>query len=189
MTQDEWKDWYKVYKQSIREWKEEYRKSLNEWRRKLRNWRIQAKSNIAQGMSPPMPPMPPIPPIRFASTGRSNVVASRIGDEELQLIDMLTEAGLFSTRSEAVAYLVSAGIKARQDIIDKVSSALEEIRRIRKEAEERVEKLRREIGLREQEEAEEERSREGTCPECGKDLSDLPEDIVVCPYCGVNLKD
>jgi len=58
------------------------------------------------------------------------VVASRIGDEELRAIDMLIEAGLFNTRSEAVAYLVSEGIKARKDTLDKVSSALQDIRRI-----------------------------------------------------------
>ena len=58
---------------------------------------------------------------------RSNVVASRIGNEELSVIDMLIEAGLFKTRSEAVAYLVGEGIKARKDIIKKVSSSLKEI--------------------------------------------------------------
>ncbi|NIV44343.1 hypothetical protein GWN49_05615, partial [Candidatus Bathyarchaeota archaeon] len=47
------------------------------------------------------------------STSRTNVVASRIGDDELKLVDMLIEAKLFGTRSEAVAYLVSEGIKAR----------------------------------------------------------------------------
>jgi DNA-directed RNA polymerase subunit RPC12/RpoP len=27
-----------------------------------------------------------------------------------------------------------------------------------------------------------------TCPKCGKDLSELPEDIAVCPYCGTKIK-
>lgn len=100
---------------------------------------------------------------------------------------MLTEAGLFSTRSEAVAYLVSEGIKARKDALDKVSSALEEIRRIRREAEEYVTKLRGEIGLVEPEEVIVEEQKK-MCPECNKDLAKLPEDIAICPYCGFKLR-
>jgi len=130
---------------------------------------------------PNIPRMPPLP----LHGARSNVVASRIGDEELKLIDMLIEAGLFETRSEAVAYLVNEGIKARQDIIKKVSSALEEIRKIRRQAEEQVEKLRREIGLVQ---GEKETAKQ-ICPQCRRDLSDLPLDIQVCPYCGTRLKD
>jgi len=129
-----------------------------------------------------------IPPLtHFVPASRSNVVASRIGDEELRVIDMLIEAGLFSTRSEAVAYLVSEGIKARKDALDKVSSALEEIRKIRKETEEHIQKLKKEIGLIESE-ALEEPMQQKKCPQCTKDLTKLPEDIAVCPYCGFNLR-
>ncbi len=119
-------------------------------------------------------------------SSRSNVVASRIGDEELGVVDMLTEAGLFSTRSEAVAYLVAEGIKARKDIIDKVTLSLKEIRRVRREAEEHIARLKREIGFVEPENGEGQQGRK--CLKCGKELAKLPEDIAVCPYCGLKLK-
>ena len=123
------------------------------------------------------------------------MVASRIGTEQLQVIDMLIEAGVFGTRSEAVAYLVNEGMKARQDILDKVSSALKEIRGIRKKAEEQVRRLKEDIGVAEPQveettpEREEPRERKRTCLECGKDLSNLPDDISVCPYCGTDLEE
>ncbi len=137
--------------------------------------------------------MPPIPPLHSISSSRTNVVASRVGTEQLQVIDMLIEAGVFGTRSEAVAYLVNEGMKARQDILDKVSSALNEIRGIRKKAEEHVRRLKEDIGVAESRveetkaEIEEPRERKGTCFECGKDLSNLPGDISVCPYCGTEI--
>jgi len=178
------KDLRDMYKEAIREWRENYRNALKEWKERLKNWKMQAKDEISRGSLPPLPPLPNIPrmpplPIHGA---RSNVVASRIGDEELKIIDMLIEAGLFETRSEAVAYLVNEGIKARSDIIEKVSSALKEIRRIRRQAEEQVEKLRRELGLVEIRE-----TAERACPQCRRDLADLPTDIQVCPYCGTRL--
>lgn len=196
MSGDEWKD---LYKQYSREWKEGYRKALREWRERYRDWKVQAKAKKSEGppfTMPPLPEMPPMPfPMPHLPTGRSNVVASRIGDEELRLIDMLIEAGVFGTRSEAVAYLVREGINARQDVLDKVSSSLEDIRRIRKEAEEQVAKLKKEIGVAEPAEEAEQVDIEVTgeqerkCQKCGKDLSDLPEDISVCPYCGTSLQE
>ena len=69
-----------------------------------------------------------------------------------------------------------------------------DIRRIRKEAEEQVARLKKEIGVAEPEEDKqvdkevtEEEERE--CGKCSKDLSDLPEDIAVCPYCGTSLQE
>lgn len=179
------KDIRDLYKEALRAWRENYRDALKEWKERFKRWKEQARDEISKGSLPPLPPIPSVPPVPQLSlpTARSNVVASRIGDEDLKLIDMLIEAGLFKTRSEAVAYLVNEGIKARQDIIEKVSSALEEIRRIRRQAEEQVEKLRREIGLVETESE----TGEQICPQCQRDLSDLPEDIQVCPYCGTKL--
>jgi len=179
------KDLRDLYKEAIREWRENYKEALKEWKERLKSWKMQAKEELSKGSFPPLPPLPNIPrmpPIPVHGT-RSNVVASRIGNEELKLIDMLIEAGLFETRSEAVAYLVNEGIKARQDIIEKVSSALNEIRKIRKQAEEQVQRLREELGLV--------KNREETgkrvCPQCQRDLSNLPVDIQVCPYCGTRL--
>ncbi len=179
------KDLRDMYKEAIREWRESYRNALKEWKERLKNWKTQAKDEISKGSFPPLPPLPNIPrmPPLPLHGARSNVVASRIGDEELRVIDMLIEAGLFETRSEAVAYLVNEGIKARQDIIEKVSSALKEIRRIRKQAQEEVKKLREEIGLVETEKETAKR----VCLRCRRDLTNLPTDIQVCPYCGTRL--
>ncbi len=108
---------------------------------------------------------------------------------------MLIEAGVFGTRSEAVAYLVNEGMKARQDILDKVSSALKEIRGIRKKAEEQVRRLKEDIGVAEphveetEAESEEPKERKTMCFACGKKLSNLPEDISVCPYCGTEIEE
>ena len=122
-------------------------------------------------------------------------MASRIGTEQLQVIDMLIEAGVFGTRSEAVAYLVNEGMKARQDILNKVSSALKEIRGIRRKAEEQVRRLKEDIGVAEPRaeetaaESAEPRERKRMCFECGKDLTNLPDDISVCPYCGTEIEE
>jgi hypothetical protein len=187
---DEWEE----YKESMKEWKDQYKSILSDWKDRFHDWRNQVEANVSKGSVshfsfPPVPPIPPIPPMHSISTGRANVVASRIGDEELRLIDMLIEAGIFNTRSEAVAYLVSEGIKARRDTFEKVSTSLEEIRKTRKEAEKQVEKLKEEIGLKESRESEETEEKNRTCPRCGKKLSDLPDDIIVCPFCGRKLAD
>ena len=175
------KDLRDMYKEVIKEWLEHYKDALKEWKKDLKNWKIHAKDEISKGSFPPLPPMPRIPrmPPLPLHGARSNVVASRIGDEELRLIDMMIEAGLFETRSEAVAFLVKEGIKARQDIIEKVSSTLEEIRKIRRQAEEQVKKLKQELGM-----LQTEKETRRICPQCRRDLSDLPSDIKVCPYCG-----
>jgi Arc/MetJ-type ribon-helix-helix transcriptional regulator/DNA-directed RNA polymerase subunit RPC12/RpoP len=155
-----------------------------------------------------MPPMAPMfmgsmRRVRQTLSSRSNVVASRIGDEELRAIDMLIEAGLFNTRSEAVAYLVGEGIKARKDTFDKVSTTLQEIRKIKGEADEYLARLRKDVGLvtteaygksetqpvlwKPQPESQPVRQVK-KCPECGRDLANLPADIKACPYCSFKLE-
>ena len=189
MTRDELRD---RYREAVREWRIRYRDVMNDWKQRMREWKNLAKSSMKEGYLPPLPPLPPplpLPSTPSASKTRTNVVASRIGDEELQVIDMLVETGLFTTRSEAVAYLVSEGVKARNDIVEKVSSTVDEIRKIRNEAQEYVKKLRTDIGLAEPEAAEESVQEEKVCPQCGKDLTSLPEDISVCPYCSADLRE
>ena len=188
MNGEEWKD---SYKKTIQDWKEQYNKAMEDWRARFGDIKMQIKTNIPEGAIPPLPPMPSMPPLPSPfpfHTGRSNVVASRIGDEELQSIDLLVEAGLFETRSEAVAYLVGEGVKARKDILNKVTSALEDIRKLRKEAEEQVANLKKTIGMAEPQEPKEPEEQTRTCLKCGKGLSELPKDIAVCPYCGTKIK-
>ncbi|RLI39133.1 hypothetical protein DRO64_10965 [Candidatus Bathyarchaeota archaeon] len=177
------KDLINAYREALNEMLKRYKDVLAEWRSEFDKWKNRAKEEIRRGSIPPLPPIPKVPPISQLSGVRSNVVASRIRDEDLKVIDMLVEAGVFKTRSEAIAYLVSEGIKACRDIIDEVSSTLEEIRRIRRQAEEQIERLREKIRLPEV------KAEAGgrICPSCNRDLSNLPEDIRVCPYCGARL--
>jgi len=204
--EDERGEAWEEYKESIRELKDQYKEIFHDWKDRMKDWKDQMEERVANGSFshfalPPVPPIPPIPPMHgsLISTGRANVVASRIGDDDLQLIDMLLEAGIFNTRSEAVAYLVSEGIKARRDTLEKVSTSLEEIRKTRKEAENQIEKLKQEIGLKEPTEktktdgtdkpnrTDEANLQEHACPKCSRKLSD--SDSRFCPHCGTRLKE
>jgi len=141
----------------VDEWRNSCMEAMKEWMEKSRE-----AAKCGKGEMPPMPSLPPIPNLRHGPPGfgphpehlppffgppRSNVVASRIDDEGLRVVDMLVEAGLFNTRSEAVAYLVTEGIKARKDVIKEVSAALGEIREIARQKEQRVANLRKQIGI------------------------------------------
>jgi hypothetical protein len=181
---EEWED----YKESMKEWKDQYKEILRDWKDRIGDWRDQIEERAGSGSAfhfdfPPVPPIPPIPPMHSTSTGRANVVASRIGDGDIRLIDMLIEAGVFGTRSEAVAYLVNEGIKARRDTFEKVSTSLEEIRKTRKEAENQVKKLKEEIGLKESKETNEQ---DHTCPKCRKQIPEA--NCSFCPFCGTSLE-
>jgi Arc/MetJ-type ribon-helix-helix transcriptional regulator len=180
---EEWED----YKESMKEWKDQYKEILRDWKDRIGDWRDKIEERAGSGSAfhfdfPPVPPIPPIPPMHSTSTGRANVVASRIGDGDIRLIDMLIEAGVFGTRSEAVAYLVNEGIKARRDTFEKVSTSLDEIRKTRKEAENQVKKLKEEIGLKESKETNEQ---DHTCPKCHKQIPEA--NCSFCPFCGTPL--
>jgi hypothetical protein len=183
---EEWED----YKESMKEWKDQYKEILRDWKDRIGDWKDQIEERAGSGSVfhfdfPPVPPIPPIPPMHSTSTGRANVVASRIGDGDIRLIDMLIEAGVFGTRSEAVAYLVNEGIKARRDTFEKVSTSLEEIRKTRKEAERQVKKLKEEIGLKESKELNETIEQDRNCPKCGKQIPE--RNCSFCPFCGTSL--
>jgi ATP-dependent Clp protease ATP-binding subunit ClpA len=69
------------------------------------------------------------------STGpKSNVITCRLDDSTLNALDILVEAGVRSTRSDAAAWLIGAGIKAHGPLIARVTATVEEIRRLRDEA-------------------------------------------------------
>ncbi len=189
---DEREEEWKEFRDSMKEWKDQYKDLLRDWKDRIGDWKDQIEDSVAHGTAfhidfPTPPPIPPIPPIHSMSGGRNNVVASRISDEDIRLIDMLIEAGIFNTRSEAVAYLVSEGIKGRRDTFDKVSMSLEEIRRTRKEAEKQVEKLKEEIGFGKTEEPKDAAAKQSrACPKCGKQI--LDDKSAFCPYCGTPLR-
>jgi Arc/MetJ-type ribon-helix-helix transcriptional regulator len=72
---------------------------------------------------------------RFArkGEGRGNVVMVRLGDDALAKVDQLVEATLFSSRSEAAAYLVGAGIESQKELFDRLGTHTEEIRKLKEQ--------------------------------------------------------
>ncbi|MCL4541484.1 MAG: hypothetical protein M1396_03960 [Chloroflexi bacterium] len=62
---------------------------------------------------------------------RGNVVSCRIDVNDLDAIDMLVEAGIRTTRSEAAAWLIHAGVEAQRDLLTKVRATVAQIRQLR----------------------------------------------------------
>ena len=69
-----------------------------------------------------------------ASLPKDNVITCRIDDRDLAAIDALVEAGIRSTRSDAAAWLIHAGIESHRELFDKVYATVEEIRELRRRA-------------------------------------------------------
>jgi len=74
--------------------------------------------------------------IRTALKERGNVIMTRLNDEDLEKVDGLVEVELFKSRSEAAAYFIQEGIKARKDLFEKVTPTVEKIRQLKREAKE-----------------------------------------------------
>jgi Arc/MetJ-type ribon-helix-helix transcriptional regulator len=70
----------------------------------------------------------------FAAKGqpRDHVVMVRLGNEALERLDELVEAG-FSSRSEAAAFLVGAGIRSQGEFFARITQQAAEIKRLRDE--------------------------------------------------------
>jgi len=64
-------------------------------------------------------------------SSKSNVVTCRIDGRDLDAVDALIEAGIRSTRSDAAAWLIHAGIEANRQLFEKVYGTVAEIRRLR----------------------------------------------------------
>ena len=64
---------------------------------------------------------------------RENVVMVRIDRESLDRLDDLVEAGIMGSRSEAAAFLIAEGIKARQGLFNRIGEKIGEIRRAKEE--------------------------------------------------------
>ena len=70
---------------------------------------------------------------------RDNVVMVRVDKASLDRMDELVEAGILSSRSEAAAFLIGEGIKARQPLFDRIAEKIQEIRRAKEELRRMVE--------------------------------------------------
>jgi Arc/MetJ-type ribon-helix-helix transcriptional regulator len=66
--------------------------------------------------------------------GRSNVVMTRLNDEDLKQIDALVEVEAFKSRSEAAAFFINEGIQARKDLFEKVMPTVDQIRELKEQA-------------------------------------------------------
>ncbi|UCG36639.1 MAG: hypothetical protein JSV64_08600 [Candidatus Bathyarchaeota archaeon] len=66
--------------------------------------------------------------------GRSNVVMTRLGDDDLRSIDALVEVEVFKSRSEAAAFFIKEGIQARGDLFKKVLPTVDKIRELKEQA-------------------------------------------------------
>jgi Arc/MetJ-type ribon-helix-helix transcriptional regulator len=78
--------------------------------------------------------------IRGVLKERGNVIMTRLNDDALEKIDALIEVEAFKSRSEAVAYFIHEGIKAKKDLFDKVKPTVEKIRQLKREARVALEK-------------------------------------------------
>ncbi len=66
---------------------------------------------------------------------RDNVVMVRVDEENLTRIDELVESGQFRSRSEATAFLISEGIKSKQEMFEKIAEKVSQIQDLRTELE------------------------------------------------------
>jgi Arc/MetJ-type ribon-helix-helix transcriptional regulator len=64
---------------------------------------------------------------------RGNVVMVRLANEAVAQLDLLVEAGLFGSRSEAAAFLVGAGIRSQQKLFERIAGKSTEIQKLRRE--------------------------------------------------------
>ena len=75
--------------------------------------------------------------IEAVRSKRDNVVMVRVSRESLAKLDELVDCGLTNSRSEAAAFLIAEGIKARTDLYAKIADQSQVIR----QAKERLREL------------------------------------------------
>ena len=71
--------------------------------------------------------------IKGMRSARDNVVMVRVNKDILDKLDELVEAGLLKSRSEAAAFLIGEGVKARQGLFDTIADKIDQIRNAREE--------------------------------------------------------
>ena len=75
-----------------------------------------------------------------ALQGRGNVVMVRVNDETLEHLDMLVEAELVKSRSEAAALLINEGIQSNDDLFGRIREITDKIAALRSQLRDTVEK-------------------------------------------------
>ena len=71
--------------------------------------------------------------LQGALSARNNVVMVRLNKESLIKLDDLVESGIVSSRSEAAAFLIGEGVKARSGLYDQISEKTAQIRKAKAE--------------------------------------------------------
>ena len=71
--------------------------------------------------------------IKSVRTARDSVVMVRMSKDSLRKLDALVDCGLTRSRSEAAAFLISEGIKARASMYERIAEQSEVIRNAREE--------------------------------------------------------
>jgi Arc/MetJ-type ribon-helix-helix transcriptional regulator len=71
--------------------------------------------------------------IEKAMEGREFPLMVRVNSDSLKRIDELVEAGIFKSRSESAAFLISEGIKAQVELFERIQEKIREIERLRGE--------------------------------------------------------
>jgi Arc/MetJ-type ribon-helix-helix transcriptional regulator len=69
--------------------------------------------------------------IKTAFKGRNNTLMVRVNQETLNKIDQLVETEIFSSRSEAAAFLLSEGIKKQEPLFKKLKDSTDKIKNLR----------------------------------------------------------
>ena len=106
---------------------------------------------------------------------KNNVVTCRLDDAAVGALDALVEAGIRSTRSDAAAWLISAGIEAHRELFDRVNATVSEIRKLRLEARDIARQMTRDAAEQEPPESDENTEGETKDPEEPDDLDDLDQ--------------
>jgi len=78
------------------------------------------------------------PWLRTPSTIISSV---RLPQADLNVIDLLVEAGIFKSRNEGIAFFVHKGIEASRDWLERIRGKLDEIKRLQEEARRELESI------------------------------------------------
>jgi len=81
--------------------------------------------------------------LRCSVKERGNVIMTRLNDADLEKIDALVEVEVFKSRSEAVAYFIHEGIRARSDLFERVTPTVDKIRQLKAQAREALGKTER----------------------------------------------
>jgi len=115
------------------------------------------------------------PPTSSPPSPKNNVVTCRLDDAAVDALDALVEAGIRSTRSDAAAWLISAGIEAHRELFDRVNATVNEIRKLRLEARNIAHQMTRDAAEQEPPASAENTNTEGESkdPEEPDDLDDL----------------